>query len=146
MAAYAGWTQEPESSARWPAVAPRALGGMLAPIFAPLVSDGVGLMRYGADGVVPLFPRTVYTALSLIAVVGLLVLLWRRPKSLSGAPLAWPFLPLYFAWRSLQNYFASAPLFALVSDEELENDQGAPPAEDGPRSSPAPVEARRPRT
>jgi hypothetical protein len=101
----------------------RAIGGMLAPLFAPLVSDGVGLMRYGADGVVPLFPRSFYTVLSLIAVLGLLILLWRRPRDLAGAPLAWPFLPLYFAWRSLQNYFASAPLFALVSDEELENDR-----------------------
>jgi uncharacterized membrane protein len=103
----------------------RAIGGILAPMFAPLVSDGVGLMRYGADGVVPLFPRTVYTALSLVALAGLLVLLWRRPRDLAGAPLAWPFLPLYFAWRSLQNYFAAAPLFALVADEELENDRDA---------------------
>ncbi|HYR93527.1 MAG TPA: glycosyltransferase 87 family protein [Methylomirabilota bacterium] len=109
----------------------RAIGGMLAPIFAPLVSDGVGLMRYGAEGVVPLFSRTFYTAVSLGAVVGLLVLLWRRPQSLAGAPLAWPFLPLYFAWRSLQNYFASAPLFALIADDELENEAplATPPAE-----------------
>jgi hypothetical protein len=110
----------------------RAIGGMLAPIFAPLVSDGVGLMRYGADGIVPLFPRTFYTVLSLGALAGLLVLLWKRPQSLAGAPLAWPFLPLYFAWRSLQNYFAAAPLFALVADEELENDaepSANPPAE-----------------
>ncbi len=101
----------------------RAIGGMIAPIFAPLVSDGVGLMRYGASGVVPIFARNVYTALSLSALAGLLVLLWRRPRDLAGAPLAWPFLPLYFAWRSLQNYFAAAPLFALVADEELENDR-----------------------
>ncbi len=101
----------------------RAIGGMLAPLFAPLVSDGVGLMRYGAEGLVPFFPRLVYTALSLVALVGLLVLLWRQQRSLAGAPLAWPFLPLYFAWRSLQNYFAAAPLFALVADEELENEE-----------------------
>jgi ABC-type Na+ efflux pump permease subunit len=87
-------------------------------------------MRYGAEGVVPLFPRTFYTALSLSALVGLLLLLWKRPQSLAGAPLAWPFLPLYFAWRSLQNYFASAPLFALIADDELENEAPAtPPAE-----------------
>jgi hypothetical protein len=80
---------------------------------------------------VPLFPRNFYTALSLGALVGLLVLLWKRPRSLAGAPLAWPFLPLYFAWRSLQNYFASAPLFALIADDELENDApvATPPVE-----------------
>jgi uncharacterized membrane protein len=97
----------------------RAIGGVLAPIFAPLVSDGVGLMRYGADGVVPPLPRMVYTALSLGALVGLLVLLWRRPRDLAGAPLVWPFLPLYLAWRSLQNYFAAAPPFAFIADDEL---------------------------
>jgi hypothetical protein len=37
----------------------------------------------------------------------------------TSAPLVWPFLPLYFAWRSLQNYFVLAPLFVFVADEEL---------------------------
>jgi hypothetical protein len=105
----------------------RAVGGILAPILAPLVSNGVGLMRYGEAGVLPDLPREAYTVISLLVLVGLLVLLWRRPRSLAGAPLAWPFLPLYFAWRSLQNYFAAAPLFALVADEELEIDTPEPP-------------------
>ena len=98
---------------------PRAIGGMLAPVLAPLVSGGVGLMRYGASDIGPAFPRIVYTALSLTAMAGLLVLLWRRPRSLSGAPLVWPLLPLYLAWRSNQNYFAASPLFALIADDEL---------------------------
>lgn len=97
----------------------RAIGGMLAPALAPLVSAGVGLMRYGANDFGPAFPRLVYTALSLGAIAGLLFLLWKRPRSFAGAPLAWPFLPLYLAWRSNQNYFAAAALFALVADEEL---------------------------
>jgi len=97
----------------------RTIGGILAPIFAPLVSAGVGLVRYGADDVGPAFPRLVYTAASLVAVAGLLLLLWRRPTHLAGAPLVWPFLPLYLAWRSGQNYFAAAPVFAFVADDEL---------------------------
>jgi len=100
----------------------RAIGGMLAPVLAPLVSGGVGLMRYGASDIGPAFPRIVYTALSLTAMAGLLVLLWRRPRSLSGAPLVWPLLPLYLAWRSNQNYFAASPLFALIADDELAED------------------------
>jgi uncharacterized membrane protein len=100
----------------------RAIAGMLAPVFAPLVSDGVGLMRYGADEFGPALPRNAYTALSLGALVGLLLLLWKRPQSLAGAPLVWPFLPLYLAWRSLQGYFAAAPLFAFVADDELAED------------------------
>jgi len=97
----------------------RTMGGLLTPIFAPLVSAGVGLVRYGFEDYGPLFPRDVYTVLSIGAVFGLLILLWRRPRSLAGAPLVWPFLPLYLAWRSGQNYFAAAPLFALVADDEL---------------------------
>ena len=119
----------------------RTIAGMLAPIFAPLVSDGVGLMRYGADQFGPALPRNAYTALSLGAVVGLLVLLRLRPKSLAGAPLVWPFLPLYLAWRSLQNYFAAAPLFAFVADEELEDrPEAATPASPAspPRTAPPP--------
>lgn len=97
----------------------RAIGGILAPLLAPLVSDGVGLMRYGAAGYFPQPDRLVYTFLSVAALVGLLVLLWRRPRDLAGAPLVWPFLPLYLAWRSLANYFAAAPLFAFIADDEL---------------------------
>jgi uncharacterized membrane protein len=98
----------------------RAIGGIFSPIFAPLVSDGVGLMRYGVAGAIPLLPQAAYTLIAVGVLVLLLVVLWRRPQMLAGAPLAWPFLPLYFAWRSLQNYFAAAPLFALIADEELE--------------------------
>jgi len=99
--------------------AARTIGGILAPILAPLVFAGVGLVRYGAEDAGPLLPRVAYTAISIGAVLGLLVLLWRRPRSLAGAPLVWPFLPLYLAWRSAQNYFAAAPLFAFVADDEL---------------------------
>ena len=97
----------------------KMIGGLLAPMFAPLESAGVGLVRYGLTDYGPLFPRSVYTIVSIGAVAALLVLLWRRPTSLAGAPLVWPFLPLYLAWRSGQNYFAAAPLFAFVADDEL---------------------------
>nr|MDP9281924.1 hypothetical protein [Chloroflexota bacterium] len=50
---------------------------------------------------------------------GLLVAFVRWRRSLVSAPLVWPFLPLYFAWRSLQNYFVLATLFVLIADEEL---------------------------
>ena len=106
----------------------RAIAGILAPVLAPLVSGGVGLMRYGVSDVGPALPRLAYTVLSLTATVGLLVLLWKRPRSLAGAPLVWPLLPLYLAWRSNQNYFAASPLFAFVADDEL----AEAPADDSP--------------
>ncbi len=98
----------------------RAVLGVLAPLFSPLVSDGVGLMQFGVtDRYTTLFPRVVYTVLSAGALVGLVLYLWRRPRDLASAPLVWPFVPLWLAWRSLQNYFAFVPLFSLIGDDEI---------------------------
>jgi hypothetical protein len=95
------------------------IGSVLAPLLGPLEPDGVGLVRFGMDGIGPLFPRIVYGALALVAFAALLGAFVRWQRSLTSAPLVWPFLPLYFAWRSLQNYFVLATLFVLIADEEL---------------------------
>ena len=119
----------------------RAVGGMLAPMFAPLQADGVGLMQLGVtDRYTTILPRVFYTVVSVAALALLLVVAWRRPRALAGAPLVFPFVPLWLAWRSLQNYFAFVPLFALAADDEIADDADAtrspapPPA--GPRTSP----------
>jgi hypothetical protein len=52
-------------------------------------------------------------------VAGLLAAFVRWRRAVTSASLVWPFLPLYFAWRSLQNYFVLATLFVFVADEEL---------------------------
>jgi hypothetical protein len=33
--------------------------------------------------------------------------------------VVFPFVSLYLAWRSLQNYFGSIPLLAMAGDDEL---------------------------
>lgn len=103
------------------------ISGVTLPLLAPLEPDGVGVVRFGMDGVVPLFPRAVYGALALAAFTALVVLFIRWPRALRSAPLVWPFLPLYLAWRSLQNYFAFLPVFALVADDELTADGATSP-------------------
>lgn len=98
----------------------RMFEGILAPVFAPLVADGVGLVQLGVTArYTPILPRLAYTVLALAAFAALLAIVWRRSRSLVGAWLGWPLLPLYLAWRSLPNYFAFAPLFTLVADDEL---------------------------
>jgi uncharacterized membrane protein len=96
----------------------RFIDGLSAPFLASLEPDGVGLVRFGLSGIGPLLPRVVYGILAFVAFAVLFAVFirWRRTAS---APLVWPFLPLYFAWRSLQNYFVLAPLFVFVADEEL---------------------------
>ncbi len=117
------------------ATAPAAtLEGILAPLLAPIVSDGVGLMQLGVtDRYTPLLPRAAFTLASVAVLALLLTAAWRRARGLAGAWLAWPFVPLFFAWRSLQNYFAFMPLLALVADDEVASERsGAADAPDGP--------------
>lgn len=97
----------------------RFIEGVSAPILGPLEPDGVGIVRFGLSGIGPLLPRGVYGALTVAIFATLLVVLLRWRRALKSAPLVWPFLPLYFAWRSLQNYFVLATLFVFVADDEL---------------------------
>jgi len=97
----------------------RFIEGVSAPILGPLEPDGVGLVRFGIAAFGPLLPRAVYGALALAAFVGLLAAFLRRRAALASAPLVWPVLPLYLAWRSLQNYFVLAPLAVIIADDEL---------------------------
>jgi hypothetical protein len=93
--------------------------GVLAPMVAPLESYGVGLIRFATDGEIPLWPRAVYGGLSLIAMAGLLVLLSRNWRRIPNGALVFPTTVLWFAWRSLQNYFSFAAVFALAGDEAV---------------------------
>jgi len=90
-----------------------------APLLGPLEPDGIGLIRFGLAGIGPLLARGVYGALALIVFAALLVVFARWRRAVTSAPLVWPFVPLYFAWRSLQNYFVLGTLFALIADAEL---------------------------
>jgi hypothetical protein len=93
--------------------------GVGTPILGALEPDGVGFVRFGLAGIGPLLPRGVYGVLAVVLFAALLAVYLRWRRSVTSAPLVWPFLPLYFAWRSLQNYFVLAPLFVFIADEEL---------------------------
>ncbi|HUG05517.1 MAG TPA: hypothetical protein VMQ78_03145 [Candidatus Limnocylindria bacterium] len=97
----------------------RFIGGLSAPILGPLEPDGIGFVRLGLAGIGPLFPRVVYGALAIVVFAALLAAFVRWRRGVASAPLVWPFLPLYLAWRSLQNYFVLAPLFVFIADDEL---------------------------
>ncbi len=95
------------------------LDGIEAPMLGTLAPYGVGLVRFGVEGALPLLPRGVYGAISGASLLFLLWLLWKRWRQMPNGALVFPFVPLYLAWRSLQNYFGFVPIFALVGDEEL---------------------------
>ena len=93
--------------------------GVGAPMLGALAPSGVGFVRLGLDGPFPLLPRAVYGALAAISFVTMLALLWRFWHKAPIGALIFPFVPLYLAWRSLQNYFGSIPLLAMAGDDEL---------------------------
>jgi hypothetical protein len=93
--------------------------GVSAPMLGALAPSGVGFVRLGLEGPIPLLPRAVYGALASISAVALLAFLWRFWRSVPIGALIFPFVPLYLAWRSLQNYFGSIPLLAMAGDDEL---------------------------
>ena len=90
------------------------IGGVLAPILLPLEPHGVGLVRLGAEGVVPLLPRAVHAMLALAALLALLLVAHRRRPAVLGLP-ALAVAPLFLSWRALQNYFAFAGVFAALA-------------------------------
>ncbi len=100
--------------------APRAwFDSVFAPMLGPLEPYGVGIVRLGILGPLPLFPHPVYTVLSVVVLALLLAILWCYWKRLPNGALAFPLVPLFFAWRSLQNYFVFLPLLAILRDEDL---------------------------
>ena len=95
------------------------LGGILTPMLGSLESYGVGLIHFSVDGFLPLLPRGAYGALSAVAMVALLAALWRWWRRIPNGAIVFPSLILWFAWRSLQNYFAFAGVLAMAGDEEV---------------------------
>lgn len=80
------------------------LTGVLTPLMQPLIPMGVGLVSLVYEGYVYL-PRAFFAVATAIAAALSLTLYWVNFEKLR--PLAWiipPFI-LFFAWRSLYNYF-----------------------------------------
>ena len=93
--------------------------GVGGPMLGALAASGVGFVRLGLEGPLPLLPRAVYGALAGVSFVTLMAVLWRYWRSIPIGALTFPFVPLYLAWRSLQNYFGSIPLLTMAGDDEL---------------------------
>lgn len=99
------------------------LFGVTEPLLDSLEPYGVGLIRFSMDGYLPFLPRGAYAVLSIAALIGFIVLLARKRKEFPTGILVFPSVVLWLGWRSLQNYFSFAAIFALAGDEEL----AAPP-------------------
>lgn len=93
---------------------PRAyLGGILAPQVDRMFPQGNGLVGLATNGLLPLLPAPVYSALFLAAYAAAVIWFWRRPNATTALGFALGALPLFFAWRSLTTYFYFLALPAL---------------------------------
>jgi hypothetical protein len=93
--------------------------GITGPMLGALAPYGVGFVSLGIDAQLPLLPREVYGLLSAAAFVALAAVLWIFWRRIPLGAVVFPFVPLYLAWRSLQNYFGSVPLLAMAGDDEM---------------------------
>ena len=107
------------------------LAGVFDPMLASLEPYGVGLIRFSMDGALPLLPRGVFGALSVAAMAGLLWLLWRFWRHIPNGALVFASVSLWFAWRSLQNYFSFAGILAMAGDERIITGDVDPATETG---------------
>ena len=85
------------------------------PVSEPLYPLGVGIVALAKGHMLPYAPVALYTALEVVA---LLACLWAQARwrwALREAVPLLALIPLYFAWRSLPNYFAIVPLLALFA-------------------------------
>ena len=98
------------------------LSGVSAPMIEPLEPYGVGLIRFAMDGYMPFLPRLIYAVLTLASLAVLLFVLWRWSRRFPNGALVFPSLVLWFAWRSLQNYFSFAGVFALIGNDTIGSD------------------------
>ena len=89
--------------------------GVLSPVAEPMFARGAGLVFLSTNGVLPLFPATIYLAMEAIVGLAVLAVAWRTRHTSPELGVVLAMLPLFFAWRSLFSYFFLLPLFAMAA-------------------------------
>lgn len=89
-----------------------SIGG---PVADPMFPLGIGIIALFVSNGLPVLPKIAFTLMELGAWVGGAALWLRsRPIATAAAGAVLGALPLFFAWRSLVNYFYLVPLLALA--------------------------------
>ncbi len=95
------------------------------PMSEPFYPEGLGLISLAMVHLLPANPPTLYTALEALALVASLVAAWRWRRALGDGVLLLALVPLFFAFRSLPDYFAFAPWLALYAVNRIYAERGA---------------------
>jgi hypothetical protein len=75
---------------------------------------GIGVISLFVSGVLPMAPKIAFSIAELTAWAGSMYAFWRSRLLLPASVAALAALPLFFAWRSLVNYFYLVPILALA--------------------------------
>lgn len=90
------------------------LSSLLGPMADPMFPMGIGVISLFVAGVVPLAPKFAFGVAELAAWAGSVYAFWRSRFLIPASVAALGALPLFFAWRSLVNYFYLVPILALA--------------------------------
>src|SRR5579859_3094840 len=91
------------------------LTSLWLPMTDPMFPAGMGVNALFTGHVFPYIPPLVFAALEGVALAGSLWGQWRWRDRLGDGVLLLALVPLFFAYRSLPNYFAVAPWIALYA-------------------------------
>jgi len=95
------------------------------PMREPLFATGVGIISLSVGHLLPYAPPALYALLEVMAVVAALLVYARYQAQIGEAALVLALVPLYFAFRSLDDYFAFAPWLALYAVHAVYGEQSA---------------------
>lgn len=90
------------------------LSSIAGPMADPMFPLGIGIVAVFVSGFLPLAPKLAFTVMELAAWAGGMGAFVRYRLIGPASVAALAALPLFFAWRSLVNYFYLVPLLALA--------------------------------
>ena len=99
--------------------------GVLAPMRDPMYPEGAGLIALSIGELLPFLPRTAYTVLEGLGMVGALIWYFRWGRERPESAMLLAVLPLFLAWRSLPTYFyfCVLPVALLLAQSKREQTQ-----------------------
>lgn len=90
------------------------LASIAGPMTDPMFPLGVGIIALFVSNVLPMLPKVVFSLLEAVAWIGGVIAFVRLRWLSAGSIAVLGTIPLFFAWRSLVNYFYLAPVLALA--------------------------------
>ena len=90
------------------------MSSIMGPMWDPMFPMGIGVISLFVSGLLPMLPKVAFGVTEVLAWGGGAYAFWRSRLLAPASVAALAALPLFFAWRSLVNYFYLVPLLALA--------------------------------